>query len=216
MHVLLANQITPLLRVAGVGVSMYGLWILFRNKIAAVAVLVPLDLRKRAPQNAVFIIAGGIVMVDHKIGIPTYQISVGIIAAVGVLVNFQRLRTTYRNLFLHRCYLGITSLGMSMLWNVTLFFHGDGRKNQRVGGTEYHHAGKHSHHLMPAFLSLMSFRVFLCVPQNVTLHIPIHQPFYLNAPKSGRGQTRNTIFPTICSLETHPTVVLRESTEVDR
>ena len=43
-----------------------------------------------------------------------------------------------------------------------------------------------------------------------------HPPLYLSIPKSAIGQTRNTIFPTICSPETQPTVVLRESTEVDR
>ncbi len=43
-----------------------------------------------------------------------------------------------------------------------------------------------------------------------------HQLSYLNVPKSGRGQNQKTIFPTICSSETQPTVVLRESTEVER
>ena len=33
-------------------------------------------------------------------------------------------------------------------------------------------------------------------------------------PKEGRGQTRKTILPTICSSPTQPTVALRESTEV--
>ena len=35
-------------------------------------------------------------------------------------------------------------------------------------------------------------------------------------PNSFRGQTRKKILPTICSCATHPTEVLRESTEVSR
>lgn len=64
---------------------------------------------------------------------------------------------------------------------------------------------------------------FFDVPSYISLRLAellasytCHHSSYLNVPESGRGQTRNTIFPTICSLETQPTVVLRESTEVER
>ena len=39
---------------------------------------------------------------------------------------------------------------------------------------------------------------------------------YCTFPNSFRGQTRKTIFPTICSSEIHPMTEFRESAEVDR
>ena len=154
--------------------------------------------------------------VNHKIGIPAPRISVGIIAVRRVPMNFQRLRAARGNPFLNRRHLRIAGVRVGVLRDVTLLFQCDSRQNQRIGGTEYHHTGKHGHYPMPEALPLMHLRVFFRIPQNIILHISLHHPSYLNAPKSGRGQTRNTILPTICSSEMQPTAVLRESTEVER
>lgn len=46
-------------------------------------------------------------MMNHKVGVPTNQITVSVVAFRGVLVDSQRLRAAYRNLALHRCHLSI-------------------------------------------------------------------------------------------------------------
>ena len=211
MDMLPADQIALHQRIAALRVGMS-----FRQGIAVGSVLVCLNLGKRAPEIPGFVIAAGIMAVNHKIGIPARQISVGIIAVRRVLMNFQRLRAAHGNPFLNRRHLRIAGVRVGVLRDVTLLFQCDRRQNQRIGGTEYHHTGKHGHYPMPEALPLMHLRVFFRTPQNIILHISLHHPSYLNAPKSGRGQTRNTILPTICSSEMQPTAVLRESTEVER
>ena len=92
-----------------------------------------------------------------------------------------------------------------------------GGEPKAVDGTlSFMVGGKHGHYPMPEALPFMHPRVFFRIPQNIIPHMSLHHPSYFNAPKSGRGQTRNTILPTICSSEIHPTAVLRESTEVER
>ena len=39
---------------------------------------------------------------------------------------------------------------------------------------------------------------------------------YFTAPKRLKGQTRHTILPTICSSETQPIIMVRESMETSR
>ena len=211
MDMLPADQIAPHRRIAALRVGMS-----FRQDIAVGSVLVCLNLGKRTPEIPGFVIAAGIMAVNHKIGIPARQISVGIIAVRRVLMNFQRLRAAHGNPFLNRRHLRIAGVRVGVLRDVTLLFQCDRRQNQRIGGTEYHHTGKDGHYPMPEALPFMHLRVFFRIPQNIILHISLHHPSYLNAPKSGRGQTRNTILPTICSSEMQPTAVLRESTEVER
>ena len=211
MDMLPADQIAPHRRIAALRVGMF-----FRQGIAVGSVPVCLNLGKRTPEIPGFVIAAGIMAVNHKIGIPARRISVGIIAVRRVPVNFQRLRAAHGNPFLNRRHLRIAGVRVGVLRDVTLLFQCDRRQNQRIGGTEYHHTGKHGHYPMPEALPLMHLRVFFRIPQNIILHISLHHPSYLNAPKSGRGQTRNTILPTICSSEMQPTAVLRESTEVER
>ena len=211
MDMLPADQIAPHRRIAALRVGMF-----FRQGIAVGSVPVCLNLGKRTPEIPGFVIAAGIMAVNHKIGIPAPWISVGIIAVRRVPMNFQRLRAAHGNPFLNRRHLRIAGVRVGVLRDVTLLFQCDSRQNQRIGGTEYHHTGKHGHYPMPEALPLMHLRVFFRIPQNIILHISLHHPSYLNAPKSGRGQTRNTILPTICSSEMQPTAVLRESTEVER
>ena len=187
----------------------------FRQGIAGGSVPVCLNLGKRTPEIPGFVIAAGIMAVNHKIGIPARRISVGIIAVRRVLMNFQRLRAAHGNPFLNRRHLRIAGVRVGVLRDVTLLFQCDSRQNQRIGGTEYHHTGKHGHHPMPEALPLCTF-VYFSASRRTSYLIFLHHPSYLNAPKSGRGQTRNTILPTICSSETQPTAVLRESTEVER
>ena len=211
MDMLPADQIAPHRRIAALRVGMF-----FRQGIAVGSVPVCLNLGKKTPEVPFFVVAAGIMAVNHKIGIPARRISVGITAVRRVPVNFQCLRAAHGNPFLNRRHLRIAGVRVGVLRDVTLLFQCDSRQNQRIGGTEYYHTGKHGHYPMPEALPLMHLRVFFRIPQNIILHISLHHPSYLNAPKSGRGQTRNTILPTICSSEMQPTAVLRESTEVER
>ena len=56
----------------------------------------------------------------------------------------------------------------------------------------------------------------VCLRQDSILHIIYPPSGYSTGPKQFNGQTRNSIFPTICSWATQPTAVLRESTDVER
>ncbi len=162
---------------AGVGVLMLQNLGLSAYQIAvsvkaAVSVLVCLNLGKRTPEIPVFVIAAGIMAVNHKIGIPARRISVGIIAVRRVLMNFQRLCAAHGNPFLNRRHLRIAGVRVGVLRDVTLLFQCDSRQNQRIGGTEYHHTGKHGHYPMPEALPFMHLRVFFRIPQNILPHIP--------------------------------------------
>ena len=165
MDMLPADQIAPHRRIAALRVGMY-----FRQGIAAVSVPVCLNLGKRTPEIPGFVIAAGIMAVNHKIGIPARRISVGIIAVRRVPMNFQRLRAAHGNPFLNRRHLRIAGVRVGVLRDVTLLFQCDSRQNQRIGGTEYHHTGKRGHYPMPEALSFMHPRVFFRIPQNIIPH----------------------------------------------
>ena len=155
------------------GVAIGSVFMDSRLRIAAVRMLVCFNLGKRTPQVSVFIVAGGIVTVNHKIGVSTGQIPVRVIAVSRVLMNLQRFRAAYRNRHLPRHYLGITGIGVGMLRDVTLLLQGDGREDQRIGGTEYHHCRQAGHHLIPAFFSQMCFCIFLCALQRIFRHVSV-------------------------------------------
>ena len=133
--------------------------------------LVCLNFGKRTPEVPVFVVAGRIMVMYHKVGVPTNQITVSVVAFRGVLVDSQRLRATYRNLALHRCHLSIAVISMGR--DVTLLLQRNGRQNQCVDRTEHHHTCKTRHNLIPAFLSLMCIHIFFCALQGVVLHISI-------------------------------------------
>ena len=173
MDMLLAGQRSLLQGIAGIGMGMYFFNCLLRLDIAAVGMLVCFNLGKRTPQVSVFIVAGGIVTVNHKIGVSTGQIPVRVIAVSRVLMNLQRFRAAYRNRHLPRHYLGITGIGVGMLRDVALLLQGDGREDQRIGGTEYHHCRQAGHHLIPAFFSQMCFCIFLYVLQRIFRHVSV-------------------------------------------
>ena len=173
MDMLLAGQRSLLQGIAGIGMGMYFFNCLLRLDITAAGMLVCFNLGKRTPQVSVFIVAGGIVTVNHKIGVSTGQIPVRVIAAGGVLMNRQRLRAAHGSRLFHGCDLGIAGLGVGMLRDVALLLHGDGREDQRIGGTEYHHCRQAGHHLIPAFFSQMCFCIFLCALQRILRHVSV-------------------------------------------
>lgn len=153
--------------------------------------------------------------VDYKIRITTHQLAITGIAVSSMLMNIQTFHRAYWYFLLNVGYLSVTFLVMGMFWNLALLLHSDCRENQGIGRTKHHHCRKTSHNLLPSFPPMPLFRIISCLLQHIMLHSFITN-LYSNFPKSDSGQTRKIIFPTTCSSATHPTDVLRESTDVAR
>ena len=155
-------------------------------------------------------------LMDHKIRITAYGLPIFIKTTLCMFVKVQALQRTYRLLFGYSCHLGIAILCMGMLWNATPgFLHRNSGHNQRIDGTEYHHAGKTSHDFSPNPAMAVLTGVAIRFPYNIFLQLGF-PPSYSTRPSRFSGQTRKMILPTICSSATQPTAVFRESTEVDR
>ena len=107
-----ADALAALLCVAGIRVAVY-----LRHRVTGIRVPVGFHLRKRTPEIALRVIAGGIVPVHHHI----------------------RLYRTDRIPFLPGGHLGIAGIRMGVLRNLTLLFQCDGRQNEGVGRAEHHH-----------------------------------------------------------------------------
>ena len=65
---------------------------------------------------------------------------------------------------------GMAGIRMCVLRNFALFFQCDGWQDQRIGGAEYHHTGKHGHYPMAEALPFVHPRVFFRIPQNIIPH----------------------------------------------
>ncbi len=160
--------------------------------IAALTMRMLLHLRQIALQGAVFIVAVAVVLVDNR--------GMTIPVAGKLLMG-------------HCGDLGIAGIGMLMFRYLALLLHSNGRQDQGIGGAEHHNGCQNHCQLIPPPLKAVLFCVLFATPYRIH-HLP--DTSYPMVPKSLNGQTRNTIFPTICSSDTQPISVCRESTDVAR
>ena len=176
MHMLLAEQIPPLQGITTVRMGMYGFLGRFRLRITAVGMLVRLGLRKRTPKNAVFVIAGRVVMVNHIVRLAADQLSIRVITGIRMLVNPKSLRRADRHLLFNCRHLRIAGVGMGMLRKTAVLLHRDGRQDQRIGGTEHHHCRQTGRHSVPALPAPPLLRIFLHCFLFVLSHITHQTP----------------------------------------
>ena len=185
-----ADQRAPLQGIAILRMDMYRLNL--REEIAGFPMGVGADLGQRAPKGAVFVpaggmgttliyAAGGIMVVNHEVGIAAHRITASIIAPSGMPVDSQSIRGAHRSQLLHLGHLGVAFIGMGMLRKNALTFHRDGREDQRVGDTEHHHCRQAGYHLMPASF----YPIRPCIFLSIHLHIAVTILYDLNTLRSG-------------------------------
>ena len=166
--------IAMLVQRAGQLVSLLGIAAFIMNMrcrcIAGFIMPVLLDRGERTPEIAVVIIAGGIMDMDHVIGIAAGQHIVCAVAGGSVPVKLQCFCGTDRNPLRLRQNLRIAGIGMGMLRQRTSPLHGDGRKDQGIGRAEYHDGAENHHHLMPTLLKPMLSYVLLPIGKCIAFH----------------------------------------------
>lgn len=146
------------------------------------------------------------------------------IARIGMYMTFCCILCTYKTFLSSDGNLTISFFRMQVFGNVTrLIFHGNSRQNQCICCTEHDNRCQTHKDTVPAFFLLMCFYILICLRLHINFHLSlttlsknIKIYYNYNGPKFGKGQTLNTIFPTICSSDTQPTAVFLESTEVER
>ena len=187
----------------------------FRHCIAEIRVLVFRHFRQRTNQRSCCIIAMLFMGMDHVLRIAADHKALFILAFRSVNMG---LRSAFQNVRPD------SVAGIIMLVDFfsagRLFLLCNGRQDQCVGGAEDHHSSHGRYDSLP-YLSASA-------ANGITTHFMrlffVHGPItYLSRlisqssiPAAFSGQTRKTIFPTICSSAIQPMAVLRESTDVAR
>ena len=186
-----------------------------RRREAALAVRVRPNLRQRAPEVPVGVVAGVVVRVHDKIGIAADRLAVSVIACACMVMDVQRIPRAGQNRLRGGGHLLVAGQIVGVLRNLALLLlHRDRGQDERIDRAEDDHRREAGDHTVPPPPAPARFDVSIGTLQAILLHCSIHQPLYCKAPKPASGQTRNTILPTICSSATQPTAVLRESTDV--
>ena len=137
---LLADQLAALDNIAFVCVNVGRLRL--RHRVAALAMGMGFYLGEETPEIAGFIIAGGIVLMHHKISVATAICAILVQAVFRMLVQAKTIQRAYRLALAPSRHLRIAFLCMDMLFFPTTrsSLHGNRRENQRVCGAEYHNA----------------------------------------------------------------------------
>ena len=129
MDMLLASKLSPLHSIASIPMGMdflgRGFGHGFRQGVALGGMPVFLYFRQGTPECAVFIIAAAVMLVYQEVCVTANEISLAVIAVIGMLVQFQGIQRANRHPFPRR--LPVTGIRMGMLRDFTFLFHGDGR-----------------------------------------------------------------------------------------
>ena len=179
--------------------------------VAVLGVGVGLDFGERAPEPPAGVVAAGVVPVHDEVRVAADRLARGVVAVPAVLVDAQPLRGADGNLFGGD---DVAAVVMGVLGQAADGLQRDGRENQRVSGAEDDHRRQKGHHAVPAASVQPRPAIGFCLGEKRSFHSCITS--CPNPPNPASGQTRKTILPTICSSDTQPILLCRESTEVER